>query len=68
MSLFPIIRDGEVAAVMARPGTGWGARGVYGYPYYGYPYGWEPGLPYYDLPYDREEIETLEPVDYDRFE
>lgn len=63
-----IIRDGRVAAVMVRPGSGWGTPGVYGYPYYGYEYGWEPGLAHYDLPYAREEIVALEPFDYDRFE
>ena len=63
-----IVRDGEVQAVMVRPSTGWGTPGVYGYPYYGYDYGWQPGLPYYDLPYGREDVATMDPVDYDTFE
>lgn len=59
-----IIHDDAVAAVMVRPGTTWGTPGVYGYPYYGYAYGWEPGLDHYTLPYAQGEIVLVEPFDY----
>ena len=65
-----IIRGGEIAAVVVSPDVGVGAAapGVYAYPYYGYDYGWDPGLNTYDLPYDREEVGALEPFDYERFD
>jgi sporulation protein YlmC with PRC-barrel domain len=59
-----VVRDGQVAAVVVSPDTRWGVPGrYYAYPYYGYGYGWYPGLNYYDLPYDREETSSVEPFD-----
>lgn len=63
-----IIRDGQIAAVVVSPDVTWGTPGYYAYPYYGYGYGWNPGLDYYELPYERTEIEVLEPLDYERFD
>jgi sporulation protein YlmC with PRC-barrel domain len=58
-----VIRNDELAAVVVRPDVGWGAPGLYAYPYYGYGYGWYPGLAYYDLPYDREAVGAIEPFE-----
>lgn len=62
-----IIKDGQVASVVVRPDVSWGARGLYAYPYYGYRYGWNPGLGYYDLPYARDDVAEMEPIDYEKF-
>jgi sporulation protein YlmC with PRC-barrel domain len=58
-----IVRDGMIAAVLVNPDAGWGEPGPYAYPYYGFDYGWYPGLAYYDLPYDREAVGSIEPFD-----
>ena len=38
--------------------------GLCAFPYYGYPYGFDPGLGYYRLPYGPLEIVGVEPFDY----
>lgn len=58
-----VIQNGKVSAVVVRPDVTWGSGGLYAYPYYGYSYGWTPGLPYYDLPYARADVEGMEPLD-----
>ena len=58
-----LIADGRIEAVVVRPDVTWGAPGLYGYPYYGYGYGWYPGDLYYDLPYARDDVAELEPLD-----
>jgi sporulation protein YlmC with PRC-barrel domain len=59
-------KEGDLKAVIVSPDLAFGPYpGLYAYPYYGYPYGWEPGLAYYELPYAREDIATLTPIDYD---
>lgn len=63
-----IIRDGEIAAVVVNPATGYGTPGYYAYPYYGRGYGFEPGAPYYDTQYTQDEIGDLEPFEYGRME
>ena len=58
-----IIRNGQIAATVISPDTGYGV-GVgssYAYPYTGYT-----GGDYYDLPYSRTDVDALEPYDYDR--
>ena len=60
-----ILRDGEVAAVVVNPATGYGG-GYRAYPYYGYGWGWNAGAPYYDMPYAEEDIGDVEDFDYDR--
>lgn len=62
-----IVRDGEIAATVIDPGVGYG-RGYFGYPYYGYRYGWRPGAPYYDMPYTVEEVRGAQPLEYERFD
>lgn len=57
-------QQGAVQAVVVYPDVGYGARGPYAYPWYGYDAGWEPGVETYDLPYTRSEIEELGPFDY----
>jgi sporulation protein YlmC with PRC-barrel domain/Ca2+-binding EF-hand superfamily protein len=61
-----IFNEGRVAAAVVDRDAGYGTRGRYAYPYYGYSYGWNPGSRYYDLPYDREEAVTITPFEYDR--
>lgn len=61
-----IFRDGRVAAAIVDRAAGYGTRGRYAYPYYGYSYGWTPGSRYYDLPYNQEEAVTITPFKYDR--
>lgn len=61
-------RKGEIKAVIVQPDVGYGTRGYYAYPFWGWGAGWEPGLDYYDLPYQQEEIGRLEPFDYERLE
>jgi sporulation protein YlmC with PRC-barrel domain len=41
-------QDGKLAGVLVNPGTR--PYGLYAYPWYGYGYGWDPGLGYYALP------------------
>lgn len=61
-----ILRDGQIAAVVANPDAGFGRGGYYAYPYYGR--GLVPGADTYDLPYERAEVEALEPFDEDALE
>lgn len=63
-----VSREGDVEAVVVTPGVGYGVYGPYAYPYYGYPYGWAPGLAYYGLPYAEADIKGLEPFDYENME
>jgi sporulation protein YlmC with PRC-barrel domain len=44
-------RDGKLLGVLTTRRLTYGG-GLYGYPFYGYGYGWDPGLGYYALPYD----------------
>ncbi|MBP0438339.1 PRC-barrel domain-containing protein [Tianweitania sediminis] len=60
-----IIQNGQVSAVIVRPDVGFGARGSYAYPFYGYNYGWRPGATTYDLPYTRADVAGLQPYDDD---
>ena len=61
-----IVRDGQIAAVVVSPDVRWRSPGLYAYPYYGYGYGWHPGLGYYDLPYDRQETSSVKPFDEEK--
>ncbi|WP_205042031.1 PRC-barrel domain-containing protein [Rhodoligotrophos defluvii] len=56
--------DGNLRAVVVSADSAFGG-GYYAYPFYGYGYGWNPGVPYYGVGYDRAEIATLEQFDYD---
>ncbi|MCE7029652.1 PRC-barrel domain-containing protein [Jiella avicenniae] len=59
-----MISNGELSAVVIRPDMGTGiGNGYYTYPFYGYDYGWSPGLANYDLPYDQATIENRQAVD-----
>ena len=60
------MRDGQIAAVVVSPDVRWRSPGLYAYPYYGYGYGWHPGLGYYDLPYDRQETSSVKPFDEEK--
>ena len=54
----------EILAVMVNRDYGYGGGygvGPYAYPYYGYPYGWDPGYGYYDLPYTESEPNEFQP-------
>tara|TARA_R110000787_G_scaffold8818_2_gene30267 strand:+ start:171 stop:893 length:723 start_codon:yes stop_codon:yes gene_type:complete len=65
--------NGEIVSVIVSAryggrygyGAGYGV-GPYAYPFYGYNYGWTPGLGYYNLPYGRTEIADYEPYRYER--
>jgi hypothetical protein len=63
-----LVQDGQITAVVVRPDVTWGTPGLYAYPYYGYGYGWTPGLGYYDMPYERADVEALEPLDADAWD
>ncbi|MEX2375838.1 MAG: hypothetical protein WD942_09695, partial [Dehalococcoidia bacterium] len=56
-----IIRNGQIAATVISPDSGYGAGGYYAYPYTGYTDG-----DYYDLPYGDDEVGAVEPFEYDR--
>lgn len=59
-----LIQDGQISAVVVRPDNSFGrGNGLYSYPYYGYDYGWSPGLANYDLPYDQATIEARQPME-----
>lgn len=51
--------DGKLQAVIIES-----AGSPYAYPFYGYGYGWEPGLGTYGLPYGADDIGVMEPFDY----
>lgn len=60
-------REGQLMATLVNRDVAYGA-GLYGYPYYGWGYGWYPTLDYYALPYDNPELAAAAPtVDYDKF-
>ncbi|PND18320.1 hypothetical protein CN934_28130 [Ensifer sp. MMN_5] len=61
-----IFSEGRVLATIIDRDAGYGLRGPYALPYYGYGYGWTPGSRYYDLPYNREDASRIVPFDYDR--
>ncbi|KQW25439.1 hypothetical protein ASE36_21105 [Rhizobium sp. Root274] len=61
-----IFDEGRVAAAVVDRDSGYGTRGRYAYPYYGYDHGWTPGSRHYDLPYNRQEAVTITSFDYDR--
>lgn len=56
--------------MVVSPDTGFGARGRFAYPWYGWGwgagYGRNPGSSYYDLPYEENEIGEMEPFDHER--
>lgn len=58
-------QDGTLRSIVVSPDAGWATGGYYGYPWYGYDYGFDPASPYYDLPYGEEDIAGYEPFDYD---
>ncbi|MBD2750329.1 PRC-barrel domain-containing protein [Microvirga sp. BT688] len=59
-------RDGQLLATLVNRDVAYGA-GLYGYPYYGWGYGWYPRLDYYALPYDTPELAAAPTVAYDNF-
>ncbi|HEV7433596.1 MAG TPA: PRC-barrel domain-containing protein [Pseudorhizobium sp.] len=61
-----IFNDGKIVAAVVDRDAGYGTRGRFAYPFYGYNYGWAPGNRYYDMPYNRDEASTVEPFDEDR--
>ncbi|WP_447044730.1 PRC-barrel domain-containing protein [Vreelandella sp. H-I2] len=60
-------REGEVQAVIVESDNSYGT-GPYGYPFYGYGYGWNPGQSSYYLQYGEDEIGEMEDFDYDRYD
>lgn len=61
-------REGKVLGVVVARDIGWGG-GLYGYPFYGYGYGFDPGNNYYALPFGTAEEAARAPrLDYRRFE
>jgi sporulation protein YlmC with PRC-barrel domain len=61
-----IFNDGKIVAAVVDRDAGYGTRGRFAYPFYGYGYGWAPGSRYYDMPYSRDEATAIEPFDEDR--
>ncbi|HYH21413.1 MAG TPA: PRC-barrel domain-containing protein [Azospirillum sp.] len=61
-------KDGKLQAVVVQPDVTYGIRGAQVYPYYGYGYGFDPGLDYYELPYGRNDVAGLPPFDYRQFD
>ena len=61
-----IFNDGKIVAAVVDRDAGYGTRGRFAYPFYGYNYGWAPGNRYYDMPYNRDEATSIEPFDEDR--
>lgn len=59
-------KGGQLQAIIVAPDAGYGVAGYRAYPYYGYDYGFDPGLDTYGLPYAANDInEYDEPFDYD---
>lgn len=56
-------RQGRLEAVVVARDLEYGP-GLYAFPYYGYPYGFDPGLGYYRLPYEPMEVVGVEPFDF----
>jgi hypothetical protein len=63
-----VSKAGDLEAVVIRPDVTYGRYAPYAYPYYGYSFGWEPGLGYYGLPYTTADIDGLEPFDYEQMD
>lgn len=59
-------RGGDVQAVIVSADATYGVGGPYAWPYYGYGWGWEPGLGYYEVPYSAEEVAVLDEFDPER--
>lgn len=60
--------DGRVTGVVGMRGAGLGG-GLFGYPYYGYSYGFDPGLSYYALPFATVEEASQAPrIDRERLD
>ncbi|MCK5934136.1 MAG: PRC-barrel domain-containing protein [Fulvimarina manganoxydans] len=58
-----LISDGKIQAVVVQPGSGTGfTNGRYAYPFYGYGYGWNPGLTNYDMPYGEQDLRDRQPM------
>ena len=61
-------REGKVLGVVVTRDIGWGG-GLYGYPFYGYGYGFDPGNNYYALPFGTAEEAARAPrLEQRRFE
>ncbi|ORE94018.1 PRC-barrel domain-containing protein [Aurantimonas sp. 22II-16-19i] len=59
-----LVDNGSISAVVVRPDRSYGGNnGLFAYPFYGYDYGWSPGLANYDLPYDRSTLDAREPME-----
>lgn len=61
-----VFDNGRIVAAVVDRDAGYGTRGRFAYPFYGYGYGWAPGSRYYDMPYSRGEATAIEPFDEDR--
>ncbi|MFN7103211.1 MAG: PRC-barrel domain-containing protein [Pseudorhizobium sp.] len=61
-----IFDNGRIVAAVVDRDAGYGTRGRFAYPFYGYGYGWAPGSRYYDMPYSRDEATAIEPFNEDR--
>jgi hypothetical protein len=57
--------DGDLHAVVVNAGTAYGG-GYRAFPFYGYGYGWNPGLPYYNTRYGENDIVDLRRFEYNR--
>ena len=57
--------DGKLHAVVVNAYAGYGG-GHYAFPYYGYPYGWDPGYSAYYTGYGRDDIVDLQPFQYSK--
>lgn len=55
---------GKLQAIVVATDVAYDADGYYAYPYYGYSYGFDPGLDNYSLPYAENDLEGYEPFDY----
>lgn len=61
-------REGKVLGVLVTRDIGWGG-GLFGYPFYGYGYGFDPGYNYYAMPFATAEEAARAPrLDRKRFE
>lgn len=63
-----VSQEGQLQAVIVSPDVGYARdmRGYYAYPFFGYGYGWNPGLTTYNLPYGRADISELRPYAYNK--
>jgi hypothetical protein len=61
-------REGKMLGMVVTRDIGWGG-GLYGYPFYGWGYGFDPGNNYYALPFGTADEAARAPkLDYRRFE